>query len=118
MKRDASKAAEYLTELLAEGYKPQSLDQVHDTLKLVGVILGQMTLLDIATSPLAEPASRVSAARALLNLKESPDAIIERIRRSPFAGLNAEQLSAMVAKVRAGESDLSKLLKELQEAQK
>lgn len=90
----------------------QSIEQFHDHLKLLGVVLGQIALLDVATTITTEKtaAAKVAAARVLTSLKESPDAIAERLRRSPFAGLNANQLHRIVDELKAGKTDLQAII--------
>lgn len=99
-----------LAELLEKGFAPNRLDELYDTLKLLGVVLGQLALLDVIADPTAEAAAKVSAARALTSLKESPESISERLRRSPFSHLTAEQLAAIVQEVKQGNTDLQALI--------
>lgn len=106
-------ATEILTGLLKDGFKPERLDQVHDTLKLLGVVLGQMALLEIATDKGADTAPRVSAARALMKIDESPEAIAERLQKSAFVGLTVEQLRIMVEKIGKGETDIVGMLQKI-----
>ena len=95
-------AFDVLSGLLSAGTTPQSLDQTHDLLKLLGIVLAQIALLTVVTDPEAEAAPKVSAARALLDLHESPESIAERLRRSPFQALTASELQSIVDKVRSG----------------
>ena len=97
---------------------PARLDEVHDLLKLLGMVIGQITLLSIATNASSDPktlAAKVAAARALVNLKESPDDIADRLRRSPFADLTTVQLEAIVAEVKKGNTDLGAIITSLKE---
>ena len=103
-------APKILTDLLKDGLKPERLDQVHDTLKLLGVVLGQMALLEIATDSTVEAAPRVSAARALMKIDESPEAIAERLRKSAFVGLTVSQLKIMVERLGKGDTDVAGMI--------
>lgn len=104
-------AIDALSTLIAQKLSPQGLDSRYDTLKLMGMVIGQMTLLKIATDVDLEPAARVSAARALITIKESPESIAERIRRSPFSDLSVEQLQSIVIAIgEGGDTDLAALI--------
>lgn len=99
-----------LSALLDEGFRPEGLDQVHDTLRLVGLVLGQMALLEIITDREAEDSDRVAAARLLLSVKEAPESIAERLHKSAFSRLNTEELSSMIQRVKKGETNLKELI--------
>lgn len=114
MKNDKLAAVDQLASLMTEGFQPKRLDEMYDLLKLLGVVLGYIALLEEAVDGL-DPKSRVSAARALVSLKEDPESIAERLRRSPFADLNVEQLQAIVHKVKSGETDLAKITQEVKD---
>lgn len=105
-------AVRELASVLEGGVAPETLDQVYDMLKLMGLVLGHSALLGVATDPAAEATARVSAARALINVKEDPQAIGERLRRSAFAGLSVDKLRTMIRQLEAGERDLTSLLEE------
>jgi len=92
-----------LASLLEGGLKAESIDEVHDLLKLMGVVLGQLALLEIVIDRDADEKARVSAARILTSIKEDPEHIAERLRRSPFAALTVEQLEAIIVRVKRGE---------------
>lgn len=106
-------AVEALTGLLGEGFKPEGLDQVHDTLRLLGIVLGQMALLEIITDKDAEDSDRVAAARLLLNTKESPESIADRLKRSSFTRLPTEKLASMIQEVKKGKNDIQGLINSL-----
>ena len=92
-----------LAELAETGFHPEKLDQQHDYLRLLGIVLGQIALLEVATMRITgkgDAAAKVAAARALMNTKEAPDTIAERLRRSAFADLNPEQLECIVQEVK------------------
>lgn len=97
-------ALDTLTQLLSAGIAPKKLDEIHDLLRLLGVVLGQVALLDVATDPNARAQARVAAARALTDLHESPEKIAERLRRSPFADLTVAQLEGIVEAVKSGQN--------------
>ena len=103
-------AVELLSSLLKAGFQPGRIDELHDFLKLLGVVVGQVTLLTVATSPFAEAAPRVSAAKALLDIKETPESFSERLRQSQFSGLSMPQLTEMIGRIREGETDVAALL--------
>lgn len=84
------------------------LDKVYDTLRLLGVVLGHLALLKLATDPTADSRARVSAARALLLTRESPESIAERLRRSQLANLTVAELETMVQQAEEGK-DISQL---------
>lgn len=90
--------------------RPEGLDQIHDTLKLIGVVLGQMALLEVVTNPAIEAAPRVAAARALMKIDEAPERIAERLRKSMFSRLSVAELGAMIEKVKKGETNLKDLI--------
>lgn len=93
-----------VAKLITEKFVPQSLDQLHEYLKLLGIVVGQFTLLEMATSS-TDAKARVAAARALLSNKERPEDVAERLRRSPFAHLSAEQLHAIIKEAKVSGAD-------------
>lgn len=99
-----------MDDLIAGDLQPETLDQIHDTLKLIGVVMGQMALLEVITSPLAEAAPKVAAARALMKIDEAPERIAERLRKSSFSRLSVAELGAMIEKVKKGETNLKDLI--------
>ena len=103
-------AVEMLAHLVSLGFKPERLDELHDYMRLLGVVLGQMTLLTIATSSHAKDEARVSAAKALMQLKETPEALAERLKRSPFADLTVAQLEAIVSQLKTGNTDIPAII--------
>jgi hypothetical protein len=109
-------AVETLSDLVNSGFQPGKLDEYHDLLKLLGVVLAQVALLDVVSNPVTESKDRVSAARVLLNFtKESPENIAERLRRSPFAELTIEQLQTIVEGVKKGHTDIAALVQAAKE---
>jgi hypothetical protein len=108
---DRSAAIEELSSLVKEGFKPQSLDQLYDWFKLLGVVFGYITLLDAAVN--GSDKERVPAARTLVNLKEDPESIAERLKRSPFANLSIHQLEAIIQRMKSGETDMDKIIEEV-----
>ena len=111
-------AVRALTDVLESGLSPQSLDQVYDLLKLMGIVLGHATLLEIATNPAAKHQDRVSAAKVLALVKDNPEEIAERLKRSQYSSLSVDELRAIVRKLESGERDLTSLLKESTDATK
>lgn len=90
--------------------KPEKLNEVYDQLRLLGLVMGQIALLDVVSNLKVEPAARVAAARALIGLKETPESIAERLKRSPFADLRVDQLESIVQQVKAGNTDLPAII--------
>jgi len=86
-----------------------SVDKAHEYLKLLGVVMAQITLLDVLSSPETSAREKVAASRILLEtVKEPPEVIAERLQRSPFAHLSMEELRALAEKV--GHGDAASLL--------
>ncbi len=112
----ATPAADALLKVLSSGIELNSIEKTYDMLKLMGLVLGHAALLEIATSPTAESAARVSAARALVNVKDDPESLAERLHSSPFRDLSIEQLKGIVRQIEAGERDITSLVKELAHA--
>lgn len=92
-----------LERLLDKDFSPKHIDEVHEQLKLLGLVLGRFVLLEVAANS-SDDKARVTAARALATLKENPSDIAERLRRSPFAHLTVQELQDIVERVRQGES--------------
>jgi len=105
-------AVDQLASLMTDGFEPKKLDEMYDLLKLLGVVLGYIALLEEAVDG-ADPKARVSAARVLVNLREDPESIAERLRRSPFADLSVEQLQKVVGKLKLGETDIGTLIQQV-----
>jgi len=80
---------------------PEDLSSVYEQLKLLGVVIGQIALLDAATSS-GDMKAKVSAARALAGLKESPAEIAERLKAGPFAKLSTRDLRGIVEQIKDG----------------
>lgn len=106
----APSAIDVLADLAGTGLDPKRIDETHDTLKLLGFVVAQVTLLKLATDARADSRARVSAARALLAGKESPESIAERLRRSPFAGLTVDALERIIDGVKTNAADLATLI--------
>ena len=111
-------AVRALSDILESGINPQSLDQVYDLLKLMGIVLGHATLLEVATDPEAKDTDRVNAAKVLATVKDNPEDIAERLKRSHYASLSVDQLRSIVKQLESGERDLTSLLKEPTDATK
>src|SRR5262245_49866510 len=101
-----------LAEILQSGVDSNRIDQVYDLLKLMGLVLGHSALLAVATDPAAEAKDRVAAAKSLVNIKENPEEIAERLQRSKLAGLSVDELKTIVRKLESGERNLLTLVKE------
>lgn len=81
---------------------PEGLGEQYDYLRLLGAVVGQIALIDVAAS--AGPAERASAARALIKLDEEPENVAERLRASPFKDLDTKALQRMAKLLRKGVS--------------
>ncbi len=81
--------------------KPEGLADTYDFLRLLGAVAGQIALLDVATN-CSDPKAQASAARALIQLKEKPEHIVERLRSSRFNSLNTKDLHTIVQDIRRG----------------
>lgn len=95
-------AVETLDDLIHSQFSPERLDQAYDVLKLLGAVLGRYALLKVVTDPRADDKNKVSAARALVSLKERPDEIALRLRASQFADLSIDELQAIVQAAGSG----------------
>lgn len=101
----SSSAIPALDKLVQSGFKPENLGQMYDTLRLLGVVMGHVALLDVIGDDLVDPRARVAAARALVSLKERPEDIVARLRASVFEGLSVKQLESIVQQLREGSSN-------------
>lgn len=110
MGQDASEALKSLVDI---GFTPEGLDQEYDVLRLLGMVMAQVALLDVITDPKAKSADRVAAARILSDAKESPEAIVQRLRESSFARLNTAELTRMIQEVREGKETVKGLITKL-----
>lgn len=96
---NTAKAIEQLEQLVTQGYSPTGLDQILETLKLLGLVLGYQALVETAISEPIEKgdlAAKVNAAKTLVQLKEDPVDIAERLRRSRFSSMTVDQLHTLV----------------------
>lgn len=82
----------------------QRLDYELDMLRLIGQVVALRTLLEVASSPVAEASAKVSAARALSQLAkdEDPEKTAERLRAAPFSDFTHEELSKLMTMVNEG----------------
>jgi len=92
---EALKAPAVVAELIEEGHTPTRLDQSLDHMKLIGAVLGQVTLMEVAVMG-SKDSDRVSAAKELIKLDEDPEVIAERLKAAPFADLDVYQLRGLV----------------------
>lgn len=107
-------AFEALSSLLDKKLDLHKLDEAHDLLRLIGIVVGQIALLDTVTSKSADPRAKVAAAKILTSTKERPEAIAERLRRSPLADLSFDELSVIIERVKQGDTfDLQQILAEI-----
>ena len=109
-----------LEALINAGFRPDRLDQLNDTFKLMGVVMGNLALLKVVTNPRADEKSVVSAARALIAVKEDPETIADRLRASSLSDLSVPQLQAIINQMESSELhdiDLHSLIQKVQEGQ-
>jgi hypothetical protein len=92
----------------------EGLDITYDELRLIGSVVGLITLLQVATYS-GDAKARTSAARILVDLKEEPSDIVERLKAAPFADLSANQLAFVIDQMATGRTDLDKLYEEARE---
>lgn len=104
-------APDQLKALVEEGLSLPRMDFLYDQLRLVGAVMALRTLLEVVTFGEHEP-SRVSAAKMLMDLKEDPEVLAERLKSAPFADLTMPQLEHVVDRLAGGETDLGKLITE------
>ena len=118
--KERSTAEAALEALIGSGFRPDRLDQLNDTFRLLGVVMGNLALLRVVTDPHADEKAVVSAARALIAVKEDPETIAERLRASSLSGLSVEQLQAIISKMEGSnlhDIDLQSLIQSAKEAQ-
>jgi len=105
-------APDQLRDLVAEGLSLNRMDFLYDQLRLVGAVMALRTLLEVVTFGENE-SSRVQAAKMLMDLKEDPEVLAERLKSAPFADLTMPQLEHVVDRLTGGgETDLKKLIEE------
>jgi hypothetical protein len=93
----------------------RGLDVTYDQLRLMGAVVGQIALLQIAAFSNDEKA-RASAAKTLVDLKEDPAKLVERLRAAPFADFSPKQLEYVVDQLHLGRTDLTDIYKEATDA--
>lgn len=109
-------AIEALSTLIGDKLDLSKLDQTHDLLRLLGIVMGQIALLETVTSKTSDSRAKVAAAKILTSTKERPEAIAERLHRSPLADLSYDDLQKIVERVaRGGIIDLPEIIKEIQD---
>lgn len=92
----AQKAAELLEEVAPDLESVSRLDYTFDQLKLVGAVIGLKKLLETVVDPETDEKTRVSAAKVLVDIKEDPERIIERLRAAPYVAVTVEELEHMI----------------------
>ena len=118
--KETATAEAALEALLTSGFRPDRLDQLNDTFRLLGVVMGNLALLRVVTDPRADEKAVVSAARALIAVKEDPETIAERLRASSLSGLSVEQLQGIISQMEGSDLhniDLQSLIQSAKEAQ-
>ena len=82
---------------------PETLGDSYDFLRLLGAVVGRIALLDVATNS-TDSKAVAAAARVLVDLKESPDVIADRLRSSQFSKLSMTDLQSLTEMIRRGDS--------------
>jgi hypothetical protein len=103
----AQKAAELLEAAAPDLESVSRLDYTFDQLKLVGAVVGLKKLLETVVDPETDEKTRVSAAKVLVDIKEDPERIIERLRAAPYVEVTVEELEHMI---KTGEFDTPETL--------
>lgn len=101
----ALEAVDSFNRLIFGDLSIERIDQTHDLLRLMGIILAQMALLEVLNNPLSAATARVAAAKQLLSTGEDPASIAERLRTSPLSGLTYEQIQQILDRVKEGQVD-------------
>lgn len=91
-------------ELLA--MHPEKLAQAYDRLRLIGMVLGQLALLEIITDPDAGATAKAQAARTLTSLIDDPKMVADALEHSPLAGKSPEELRELIDKLKQDEITL------------
>ena len=107
-----------LETLIGSGFRPDRLDQLNDTFRLLGIVMGNLALLKVVTDPGADEKAVVSAARTLISVKEDPETIAERLRASSLSGLSVEQLQVIISQMEGSklhDIDLQSLIQSVKE---
>lgn len=90
--------------------EPTSLGTLHEKLKLMGVVLGQLALIEVVCDPDAGATAKATAGKVLTQLAGDPHTIAERIKASEFADKSPEDLRAMIERLKSGETSLDQLI--------
>lgn len=104
-------APDKLQDLVEQGLSLKRMDFLYDQLRLVGAVLSLRALVEVLISGENENA-KVTAARLLMDLKESPQDVVDRLKSAPFAELSMNQLEHVMDRFGGGEMDLMKLIDE------
>jgi len=111
---DLNQLPEAMQRLMTAGSFGAGLDITYDELRLIGAVIGMITLVQTATYS-NDPKARVAAAKALVNLDESPEVIVDRLKAAPFGDLNIKQLEFVVGEISGGRTDLTDIYDEARE---
>jgi hypothetical protein len=91
---------------------PDQLHTVHEKFKLIGLVLGQLALIEVVCDPNASDTARASAGKTLTSLKEDPITISERLKESQFADMSPEELKTFISDLKTGDKTVDHLLEE------
>lgn len=100
-----------LREVLALGKQGSGLDVTFDQLKLLGAVVGMVTLLQTAAYS-SDDKARVSASKILIDLKEDPAEIVERLRAAPFHDLTMKGIEHVIEEMSTGRTDMDAMYEE------
>lgn len=89
----------------------KDLATTYDQLRLLGAVVGYIALLKAAAFG-SKASDKISAAKVLVDLQESPQDIVERLRGAPFHDLTVRQLEHVVSALEEGRTDMSQVYEE------
>ncbi len=110
----AANTEEALRQVLALGAQGSGLDVTFDQLKLLGAVVGMVTLLQIAAYS-DDDKAKASAAKVLVDLKEDPAEIVDRLRAAPFHDLTMKGIEHVIDEMSQGRTDMDAIYKEARE---
>ncbi len=107
----ATNTEEALRQVLALGSQGSGLDVTFDQLKLLGAVIGMVTLLQIAAYS-SDDKAKASAAKVLVDLKEDPAEIVDRLRAAPFHDLTMKGIKYVIDQMSLGRTDMEEMYEE------
>jgi hypothetical protein len=92
--------------------EPRDLLDLNERLKLVGLILGRLALLEVVTDSSTGAGPKATAGKALTTLGEDPRALLERMKGSTFSENTPDELRQLIKDLKEGRADITDLLEE------